>query len=584
MMEVLALLVTIALLVMVFNLRKRVSDLERSQKGGLQQAPAPQTPQSVPVQAPLAVPNVQLISPVGAVAQSGPSVDARLIEWFKENWLLKLGALLLLIGFGWLVSYAFLNNWIGPMGRITLGLAGGALILLLGTWRIRSYVTQGSIFVALGATVVLLTTYAARTVYDFFTPTSALALMFGTSAFVAFVSGIYNRKQLAVASVALAATAPILAHSPTQDYVGLFAYLLVVVLGAVWIVAWKGFREAGTMALVVVALYSMPLLVGLERSDMSTLLLFAYGFGAIFYITNTAGLLRLKGSDAMPDLVTAAGNALLLAAWIYVAAPKDFQSLILAAWATAFIVGAFAVFRVSGQQAPLFLYAAIGVGYIAAATAIELSGAALTIAYTLEATAVAVALFGITRNVAAAQRSTLLLIGPAVLSFGSVVSSDWQFGVFNQHFFVLAALAVTFLGLGGIFFQSAHATGVEDVKTGNGALLVAGSLYAYILLWLSLHAALPESPDMAVMAALFVYTVIGIGAYVWGTTAASKGLQAYGGTLLVFVVGRLLVVDVWQMELTGRIITFFLIGTLLMSTAFLGRTKKTETPAPPAAT
>ena len=398
--------------------------------------------------------------------------------------------------------------------------------------------------------------------------------MFATSALVAFLSGVHNRRQLAIVSVGLAGLAPILAHSPSSDYVALFWYLLIVTLGSVWLAVWKAFREVVMAALIVVALYSMPLWAGFARADMSVLLLFAYGFAAIFYITNTAGLLRLKAQSALPDLLTAAGNALLLLVWIYVAAPKELQSLIIAAWATAFIIGAFVVFRFSQEKAPLFLYAAIGVGYIAAATAVELSGAALTIAYTLESAVVAVVLFGLTKDVAIAQRATILLTGPAILSFSSIVSGDWQFGVFNQHFFVLAILAATFFGLAGQFFNAARTNPSDDVKKTNNALFIIGSIYAFVLLWLSLHSALPQNPDMAVMTALFIYTVIGIGAYVLGTTRSERGLRLYGGVLLALVVGRLLVVDVWQMELTGRIITFFLIGTLLMSTAFFGRVQK----------
>ena len=82
------------------------------------------------------------------------------------------------------------------------------------------------------------------------------------------------------------------------------------------------------------------------------------------------------------------------------------------------------------------------------------------------------------------------------------------------------------------------------------------------------------------MVALSIYTVIGIAAYLEGFKFESRALRIYGGALLLCVVGRLLVVDVWQMELTGRIITFFLIGTLLMSTAFLSHYKK-RADAPP---
>lgn len=568
-MSALVIILVLVLLFTVLNLRQRVIDLEKKIKGGVPQTPAPAVPAGLPGIAP---------QPFAAPAQAAiavPPAENRFVSWLQENWLLKLGALLLLIGFGWLVTYAFLNNWIGPSGRITLGLVGGALILALGYWRMRSFVTQGSVFVALGATVILLTTFAARNLYDFFTPESALALMWATSALVAFASGLFNRKQLAIASVMLAGVAPMLAGSPSAEYVPLFAYLLIVVLGAVWIVVWKDFREVVLTALVVVALYSAPLLIGFESADMPALLLFAYAFAAVFYLANTAGLMRLKGSAATSDMVTAAGNALLLLAWVRVAAPENWQSLIMAAWAAAFMLGAFVVFRASGRREQLFLYAAIGIGYIAAATALELDGAALTIAYTLESAAVALALYGITRDAAVAQRSTLLLAGPAVLSFGSMLSSDWRDTVLNPHFFVLLIIGAAFFALGGLFYRDVHAGSSEDAKKANAALLVIGSLYAYVLLWLSLHAALPSAPDTAVMVSLFVYTVIGVTAYLQGAFGGRKGLRAYGGVLLGFVVARLLIVDVWQMAISGRIITFFLIGTLLMSTAFLGRRKET---------
>src|SRR3990167_3427444 len=182
-MGTLGLLGVVVLMVMVFNLRKRVSDLEKSQKGSTQKDPMTQVPQAAQIST---VPGAQFVPPLTTVVPQVVEED-HFTAWLKENWLLKLGALLLLIGFGWLVSYAFLNNWIGPAGRIVLGLAAGALILILGWWRMRSFVTQGSVFVALGATVILLTTYAARIIYDFFTPGSALVLMLVVSAFVAFL-------------------------------------------------------------------------------------------------------------------------------------------------------------------------------------------------------------------------------------------------------------------------------------------------------------------------------------------------------------------------------------------------------------
>jgi len=75
------------------------------------------------------------------------------------------------------------------------------------------------------------------------------------------------------------------------------------------------------------------------------------------------------------------------------------------------------------------------------------------------------------------------------------------------------------------------------------------------------------------MISLMVYTIIGLICYFYGLTNEKNGLRLYGGALVGFVVGRLLLVDVW---IAGRIITFFLIGTLLVGTAFLGRKKQNK--------
>jgi len=126
------------------------------------------------------------------------------MEWTKEDWLLKLGALLLLIGLGWFVTYAFANNWIGPMGRIAIGLVAGSLFIALGWLRMPKYQQQSGWFMVLGSTTVLVTIFAAREIYGFFTPASALMVMFATTALVALASVKHKVEWLALASLILA--------------------------------------------------------------------------------------------------------------------------------------------------------------------------------------------------------------------------------------------------------------------------------------------------------------------------------------------------------------------------------------------
>ncbi len=505
--------------------------------------------------------------------QTGPNAVDRFVEWAKDEWLLKLGALLLLIGFGWLTSYAFLNNWIGPMGRINLGLIAGALFIILGWWRIKNYINQGGVFLVLGSSTILLTIFAAREIYGFFNPLFALVVMFLSTAFVALASVKYNNRALALSSLILAGVAPLLTNSPNPDFVGLFFYLFVVVLGAIWIVVLTGRRELTTAALILVTFYSLPHLLFFSSAvDKGALLLFAYAFAVVFFFTNTMGILKLKDKNISPDLLTAAGNGIFLLSWILVAATEEWKSLIISAWAIVFIVGAFLIFKATRRKEPFYAYAGVGIAMIAAATSVELSGASLAIAFIIESAVISLVTFLVLKDIKIAERMNLLLICPVVLSFASIASSAWSTGVFHRDFFMLLILSFTLLGLGLMYKENVKEVEDPEPRQLNTILLTAGSIYAYILLWLSLHAGL-QNDNQAVMISLVIYTVIGLITYFYGLTNEKKSLRLYGSLLIGFVTGRLFLVDVWEMELAGRIITFFLIGALLMSTAFLGKKK-----------
>jgi uncharacterized membrane protein len=506
--------------------------------------------------------------PVGPL-QAEPDSFEKFISWAKEDWLLKLGALLLLIGFGWLTTYAFTHDWIGATGRITIGIVSGTLFMMFGWKRMEKYINQGSIFLVLGSTVVLLTIFAARS-YGYFTPLSALVIMFLSTAFVALTSVKYNNRSLALLSLVLAGIAPLLTNGSASNTIGLFSYLFVVVLGAIWIVALTGMRELTMAALLLIAFYSFP---HFFSPDKGTLLVFAYAFATVFFLTNTIGILKSKGKEIVSDLITAAGNGLLLLAWIMMAAPEEWKSLIIAAWMVVFAAGAFSIFRVTQRKEPFYVYAGVCIAMLAAATSIELEGSALTIAYTIEGGIIPLITYFVLQDVKVAERMSSLLVLPVFLSVGSIFSNEWGRSVFNEDFFVLLILGLTFLGLGLFFLQPVRESKDEELQQGNAILLTAGSIYMYVLLWLSLHAGLGDGPT-AVMISLAIYTIIGLIFYFHGISNDKRTVRLYGGALVGLVVIRLLLVDIWEMEMGGKIITFFLIGVLLMSTAFLGKKQR----------
>ncbi|MCS7092636.1 MAG: DUF2339 domain-containing protein [Patescibacteria group bacterium] len=492
-------------------------------------------------------------------------------QWLKEDWLLKLGSLLILIGFGWFVSYAFLNNWIGPMGRITFGVLVGSALLLFGFLRSKKYLHQGSVFMVLGSAVVIMTLYAARVIYNFFTPTSALLVMFLTCVFIAFSSIRHNIRWLAYVSVFLSSALPLFVNSPVKDYVGLFTYLAVVISGSIWVSLVSKIRGVLLASLLVFAIYSVPHFLQFTP-DKNILLLYAYFFAAIFFVFSTLGLLKTNAQISRSDLVLSVGNGLLLLTWIMSVAPVEWRSLIISSWMIVFLTGAFLVYKKSQKKESFYAMASVGLAMLTAAISAELNGYSLTLALTVQMALVPLANYSITKDLKTTKMLCLLLLAPGFLSLPSITADEWLKGMLHGHFFVLVVLGISLMILGFKLRQVILQLGDEN-RYVHRTLIIAGSVYFYILVWLCLHAII-KNDDTATATALVFYTLAGLVKYFYGKFTDSRVFLIYGGITLGGVVLRLLLVDVWGMALARRIVTFFLIGILLVATAFIGRPER----------
>lgn len=571
-------IVFIIVFICIYALHRRIGQLEdRLRNGGqLSVDKKVEIPAEVPSSASVTSNHSESNGEMSLSAQ--PMKPNRLVEWFKEDWLMKLGALLVLIGFSWLVNYAFVNNWIGPIGRISLGLVAGAAVLAFGSFRVQKYINQGGVFLVLGSSVVIVTLLAAREFYGFFNDATALAVMFLSTLFVSVAGMRYKNLALGLLGMALAALAPVLLVS-VGDVLFMFVYLAIIVLTNIWVAIGLQRREIVLAALVIALFYSLPYLgSGLPWSltpfASQVILYIVYGLALGFFITNTASLIhQAKGSRA--DLYTAVGTALWLLAWIFTEVAPEWRSLTIAAWMIIFGTGGFVIYKISSRVEPLYTYLAISVGMLAAATAAEfktLQATGLTLAYTIETFVLVALSYVVTKSIKPSRALSYLIIGPMLLALQSVFSHRWETSIIHADFFVVLVFIVAVFGIGGFLKRYATKEDTETQQLGTGWVIVA-SVYLYVLIWLVLvvRGALG---DLGITFALLVYAIVGLVTYLYGVGRNRHGFQVYGGVLIAFVVGRLLMVDVWGMELLGRVITFFVIGFLLISTAFMSRLKR----------
>ncbi len=518
-----------------------------------------------------AQPNGNLNQTVAVPQSHVPSGFELLIAWLREEWLMKLGSLLMFLGFGWFVNT---NTWLGPIGSVTLGIVVGAVVLILGAWRIKEELHQGSVFLILGTGVVLLTVYGARNLYDIFNPYLALLIIFLSTAFVALVSVKNKIQGLAVASLILASIAPLLVGVRETNYVSLFSYLLVVILGVIWVVAVTGWRNLTLLSIIMVSFHSVPVMMSASMLNKSTILLFAYALASIFYLANTYALIKFNDNKTKADVITAAINGTFLLIWILVGAQEEWKSLIILAWMLVFIAGTFLIFRQTRRKIPLYIYTGVGITMLAAATTVELDGGVLTIAYTIESAVVSLLMFAALKDYILGQKYSLLLIGPVLVAFSEIDNLQSSRTIFNSHFFAIfiLALALLFIALTYRYF------GKLNQRTGFFAKLyiaqvMLATIYIYVLIWEAFHTGINNN-STASMLAIIIYTIIGLITNIYGKVVNSKVYFFYGGTMLILVVLRLLLIDFSSMDNTRRIITFFFIGFLLIAAAATSRKKK----------
>lgn len=500
-----------------------------------------------------------------------PETNNALFDWIKQDFMVKLGSFLILLALGWFVSYAFANDWIGPVGRIVLGLALGVVFMVIGVLRMQRFPNQGGIFTLLGASTILLTTYAAREMYDMFTPVSALVIMFMAVSLVAFVSVRHNSERLAIWGLILGAFSPMLTSAPAPEVSVIFPYLLVVVAGTLWVVWLTGWTRLTFISLLITYVHSLPFLsFRIENRDAA--IMFSFLFVAIFFVANLVSLVRRRTEEKHLGIhaLTALGTVIFLFSWIQTAADSEWRSLLYTAWALVFAVGSYVVFIATANHKAFYLYGGTAITLIGVATAVELSDhghVIIAIAYALEITMLIIGASKVAKQDWLLARLSLLFIIPALMSLESIYSPLWRGSILHSHFALLIIMMFS-LGAVGFLIKSLHTDkSSESVREIASMWLVVSLLYATLLVWKVPHALF--SGDTGTMISLIVYTMMGIQMFVTGRSENINVVKIFGIIYITTVVLRLLLVEVWNMETEGRIITFFVVGVLFVSTAFI---------------
>ena len=547
------------------------------------------TPSPVP---PLRLPQTQpQLNPLSAPARK----DGDLEKKIGQYWLNRIGIAAMLIGVSYFLKYAFENNWIGPGGRIAIGLiAGIGLVLWSERFRARGYAAFSYSLKAVGIGTLYLSLWGAFQIYHLIPPAAAfLAMAIVTAATIALALSQDAELLASFAMVGGFAT-PVLLSTGQNHEVALFSYvaLLDVAILAMAIVKpwrrllWGSF--AGTITLYTgwYASYYSSSYASYDSGDQRPLtVFFAALFAAIFAAIPLATRYERSTRFAEPSVTLTLLpllNAAVFFLELYVMYEREMVTLTwfaLALGAVYLGIGAAFKKRFPNEDTRFInlLHVAIAIAFITIAIPLKLDAQWITIGWLIES---AVLLWISVRT----QVTFLRYLAVAALTLGifRLLVYD-QFHaetlLFNMRF---ATYAMAIVVLGGIATLGKRHASEKEVPFLQVAVVALNLLALIALTWeaadyFDRQMALPGNYTahfhQVSLVRGFTYSAIWL---IYGAALMTIGFRTRSAfvrwqalILIAFTTGKVFLYDVSQLGGSYRIFSFIALGAVLLGISFI---------------
>ena len=347
-------------------------------------SPPPIVTRSYPAPVPTYVP-----SPTPVRARQSDDLESLI----GSHWLNRIGIAAVLVGVSFFLKYAFENNWIGPAGRIVIGLlAGIAVVLWSERFRKRGYDLFSYSLKALGVGVLYLSLWASFQVYHLLPSGMVFASMVIVTALTGVIAVAENAEIIAVFAIAGGFATPVLLSTGENREIVLFSYLVLLdlaILGLTIVKTWRRIPFLGFIG--TVTLYISWYTEFYDRSQLTSTLIFASLFFAIFAV---APFFVVRSSDSGNLAIALAlvnGVTYFLESYVML----DSVSTSEMAWLCLLLAAAYLLLvriRPASSESLAasnlgLMHLALAIGLITVAIPIELEAHAITIGWLVESAA-----------------------------------------------------------------------------------------------------------------------------------------------------------------------------------------------------
>ena len=526
-------------------------------------------------------------TPLWPSAAANSDLESRI----GSHWLNRIGIAAVLIGVSYFLKLAFDNGWIGPTGRIAIGLISGIAVMLWSErFRTRGYNVFSYSLKAVGIGVLYLSLWAAFQVYHLMPSGVVFACMLVVTAATCAMAITQDAEILAVFAITGGFSTPVLLSTGVNREIALFSYVLLLDLGILALVAFKPWRRllwlgfAGTLALYI-GWYGEFY----NRSQFELTLTFATLFFAVFAAAPLFMLRQEHGEGTIPLLFALANGATYF--FQAYAMINEISSTAMAWFSLALALVYLQLNRMRRKSADSaaehnlkMMHLALAIGLITVAIPIRLEAHWITIGWFVEAGVLLWVADRIKSDLLGVFALTAIVLGTGRLLFlDNFVSTQL---VFNMRMAVFA-VAVAVLA-----FAAYLASKREDENAKIIAAVALIAMNALALIALSREVADYYSQEISAtlpapgawraqhwteirsieIARDFTYSALymGYGAMLMivGFWRSSAFVRWQGLVLIAATTAKVFIYDTSQLDRVYRILSFIVLGVLLLAVSF----------------
>jgi uncharacterized membrane protein len=528
---------------------------------------------------------------IAAPVRSQANLESRI----GSHWLNRIGIAALLIGVSYFLKFAFDNNWIGPAGQISIGLVAGiAIVIWSERFRAKNYKAFSYSLKAVGIGTLYLSLWAAFHVYSLIPSSVAFAMMLVVTAATSVMALSQDAQILAAFALVGGFSTPLLLSTGENREVALFTYVAILDIATLVLVAFRPWRRLLVMSYVgTLILYLGWYWTFYNRGPLELTLAYASLFFAIFAI---APLITLQPDGEHPILAAIPAVLAFVNAGVYFleayAMIQEVNKVNMAWFALALAAVYIFLSRLlharkmaAGTSEILYyLHLALAIGFITVAIPIRLDAHWITIGWFIEA--------GVLLWIANRIRSDFLnafALGALVLGVTRLLAID-NFHttqlIFNLR---MATFGVAVAVLGTVAWFGAKRED-ETARTISAMAVVALNVLALIALsrevsdyylrqmagvrstghqwrgaYLDYHN-LEIARDFTYSALWMAY---GAMLMIVGFVRRSAFVRWQALILIAVTIVKVFVYDVSQLDRAYRIVSFIVLGALLLAISFV---------------